>query len=328
MKKIIKPLLIGLLLLGAAYGILYRIDNKTYTNWTVEASATEVTDFDWAPFEWSGDSLSGRYFDKAAMMIPCHIEGLLNCCTFQLDLGADVTGVYEKTFNSLQTLNPELPNKIKRLKSKLRFWNKSRYFENFTLYFSSYRAKNEVAYIFEDYGEILSNPQANDTIHLGTIGIDVFKDKVLMINYPKQCFAISDEVPEEYSACHFIDIDLDPQGRVILPLHINGKTCRILFDTGSSIFPLITSANKITNFTTAPDTDTIQISSWGERHKVTGKLINDSFELAGQKFANTMIYANHSGLGIDNQTDGMAGNALFLNKTIIIDFKHKKFAAK
>ncbi|MBM4317940.1 MAG: hypothetical protein FJ116_10730 [Deltaproteobacteria bacterium] len=61
---------------------------------------------------------------------------------------------------------------------------------------------------------------------------------------------------------------------------------------------------------------------------MTSKIIKDTFELAGQKFHNVLVYANHSGLGIDNEVDGMAGNALFWDKTIIIDFKNKKFGVK
>jgi hypothetical protein len=61
---------------------------------------------------------------------------------------------------------------------------------------------------------------------------------------------------------------------------------------------------------------------------VTGKMITDTFELAGQNFCSVKIYVNNSGFGIDKQTDGMAGNALFWDKTVIIDFKNKKFGIK
>jgi len=103
---------------------------------------------------------------------------------------------------------------------------------------------------------------------------------------------------------------------------------KILFDNGSSLFPIITPDVNISKFSTANDIDTITCSSWGKKHNVTGKLIKDTFELAGQKFHHIKVYANHSGLGIDNKADGMAGNALFWNKTIIIDFRNKKFGVK
>jgi len=58
---------------------------------------------------------------------------------------------------------------------------------------------------------------------------------------------------------------------------------------------------------------------------VDSRMITDTFEIAGMKFCNVKIYENHAGLGIDESTDGMAGNFLFWNHTILIDFKNKKF---
>jgi hypothetical protein len=155
----------------------------------------------------------------------------------------------------------------------------------------------------------------------------MFKDKVLIIDYPKMQFALCSSIPSEYND-NLVDIEIDEYGRVILPMKLKGKDFRIAFDTGSSIFPLIASEKNISNFTTCSNQDTIVISSWGEKHAVTGKIIQDTFELAGQKYHNVSIYANHSGLGINNEADAMTGNALFWDKTITIDFKNKKLGIK
>ena len=162
---------------------------------------------------------------------------------------------------------------------------------------------------------------------MGTIGADLFQEKILIIDYPNQQFAICENLPQNYKD-NLIDIELDISGKVILPMKMKNKNYRITFDNGSSIFPLITMVKNISNFSTSADIDTIQISSWGQFHVVTGKLIKDTFELAGQKFSNVKVYANHSGLGIDPNTDGVTGNALFWNKTIVIDFKNKKFGVQ
>jgi hypothetical protein len=57
-------------------------------------------------------------------------------------------------------------------------------------------------------------------------------------------------------------------------------------------------------------------------------MITDTFAIAGIKFSNVKVYENHTGLGINKKTDGMIGNALFWNNTIIIDFKNKKFGVQ
>ncbi len=78
------------------------------------------------------------------------------------------------------------------------------------------------------------------------------------------------------------NIELDQSGRVLLPLILKGKTYKVLFDTGSSLFPLLITDDKISSFSALPGIDTIAISSWGTNHNVIGRTLKDSFKLAGQ----------------------------------------------
>ena len=308
-------------------GTSFLTDKTSYSNWRIENNSQDKSNISWTKFEWTNGELAGKKFDKLSMNIPCKLSGLSNNFTFQFDLGANLTGVYENTISSLYTQKSELEHKIKRLKSGLLFWNSNKYFEDLSIIFGNYIATNKAAYVYKNFGEKIEIQYLKGTIHLGTIGADFFKDKTLIIDYPNKQFAICENIPKNYQD-NLIDIELDRNGRVILPMKIHSKNYRIMFDNGSSIFPLITNAKNISNYSTSADIDTIQISSWGQTHGVTGKLIKDTFELAGQKFSNIKVYANHSGLGIDNETDGMTGNALFWDKTIIIDFKNKKFGVK
>ncbi len=322
--KILTTTILVILGLCAAFFLL---DNTSYSNWDIENNSPNKTEISWTKFTWTNQTLSGKYYEKTAMLIPCKIEGIENNLTFQFDLGSGYTGIYENTYSSLYSVNPELKTKIKRLKGKTQFWNKNKYFENLKLQFGNYTATNKVAYVFKDYGSKIKDINIEDTIHLGTIGADIFRNKVLIIDYPNKQFAICEKTPENYKE-NLIDMELDKNGKVILPMKIHSKNYKIMFDNGSSLFPLITSAKNISNFSNSPDIDTIQISSWGKTHGVTGKIIKDTFQLAGQNYANVKVYANHSGLGIAKNTDGMVGNALFWDNTIIIDFKNKKFGIK
>lgn len=317
MKKLLKILVTFIAIGILACAISFFADKTTYTNWEIKQNPGSLF---WASFQWTNGKLGDKQVDRLSMNIPCRMPGSDSVFTFQFDLGANLTGVYETTFRSLKGKSTD---KIKRLRSRLQFWNNNRYFDNMSLSFGDYVATNKIAYLFQNYG----SQEQDDTIHLGTIGADLFQNKVLLIDYPNTRFAICDNVPEEYIT-PMIDIELDKHGRVILPMKMNGHTYRVMFDNGSSIFPLITKADNISKFSTAPDTDTLLVSSWGNLHAVTGKLITDTFELAGQKFANARVYANHSGFGIDTQTDAMTGNALFWDRMIIIDFKKKKFGVR
>lgn len=305
-------------------GISFLNDKSSFSNWEIRNTSQAIS---WAKFEWTNEELGGKHFEKTAMFIPCKIDGIANPVTFQFDLGSDLTGVYENTCRSFYKQTPELEQKIKRFKSVFKFWNNKKCFKNLSIQFGNYSASNKNAFVFEDYGDKVEIKNAKDTIHIGTIGADIFKNRILIIDYPNKQFAICEKVPEIYNP-KFVDIELDRRGRIILPMTMNNKNYRIMFDNGSSIFPIITDAKNISAFSTSADIDTIQVSSWGQQHSVTGKIIKDNFELAGQKFSNVKVYANHKGIGIDNNTDGMTGNALFWDKTIIIDFKNKKFGVQ
>jgi hypothetical protein len=294
------------------------MDYKQYSNW--ELSSASTNNISWTKFNWVNGNMGSKFYERIGIFIPCKIDGLQNTVAFQFDTGADLTQVYEKTFSSFYTANPELSNRIKPLNSSYK------YFENLSLIFDTFTALNKSGYVYKDYGS-LQNISLNDTIKVGTIGPDLFQNTVLIIDYPKKQFGICNNVPIDY-ASNLIDITLDGYKRVILPLKLGDKSLKILFDTGSSLFPIITDANKIGLFSTSADIDIIQVSSWGKIHNVTGRNVNDPFILAGQTCSNVKAYASTINLGTGENYDGITGNALFWDKTVVIDFKNKKFGVK
>ena len=293
-------------------------DYKQYSNW--ELSNISTSNISWTKFKWVNGTMGSKFHERIGISIPCKIDGLQNTVTFQFDTGSDLTGVYENTFSSFYAANPELKNKIKPLNSSYK------YYENLSLIFDSFTALNKSGYVYKDYGNFQS-VNTNDTIKTGTIAPDILQNTVLLIDYPKKQFGICNSVPIDY-ATNLIDISLDKYGRVILPLKLGDKSFKILFDTGSSLFPIITDANKISLFSTSPDVDVIQTSSWGQIHNVTGKMITDTFILAGETYSNVKAYASTRNLGTGENYDGITGNALFWDRTVVIDFKNKKFGVK
>ena len=53
----------------------------------------------WIPFQWHGDSIGNKYFDKLAIVVPVKIDNLPYNFGMQLDLGAVETMFYEKNIN-------------------------------------------------------------------------------------------------------------------------------------------------------------------------------------------------------------------------------------
>lgn len=327
MKKLIKLTAILIISMVLICGISFLTDRSNYAKWITNTINPKPNEISWAKFIWGNDSLNGKFYARAFMLIPCKIEGLPYDFTFQFDLGAGIGGIYENNLKNFYGSFPDLRARVRRFKSPLQFWNKNKVISDIGIVFGNYRSASSACYVLGDYGYTFNIDNPKDTFSIGTIGADLFQNKVLIIDYPKQQFAICDTIPAEFK-CLLTDITLDRAGRVVLPMKIRNHDYRILFDNGSSLFPLITLAKNINYYSNSPDLDTISIFSWGKHHEVTGKMITDSFELGGQKFAHVKVYSNHSGYGADPDTDGMAGNALFWDKTMIIDFKNRKFGIK
>jgi len=326
MKIILKTAAAVIIVAIAICAVALFTDNSRFGNWNLQQKPVKDTGLAWAPFYWTGDSSGNRYFEKSAMFIPATIEGLPNRLAFQWDLGSDLTMLYEKNALSVFANQPGMLSRMGRLKSPLQFWNRQKAFNNLTLNFGNIAATSPYVFLKTGYGETILPQAMADTmpIHMGTIGADLFQGKILIIDYPGQRFAICDVLPDTFTTA-FTTIELDKAGRVILPITVNGKTMKALFDNGSSLFPLLVTENRIADFSTAPDVDSIAISSWGTTHQVTGKLMKDSITIAGMPYGNIHIYTDHRKEAQTSNYDAILGNALFWNKTIIIDFKNKRF---
>ncbi len=325
MKKIIRIFFLLLVLVIAICGFSFLTDKSHYEDWIITKQPTGTTAISWAPFMWVNDSINGKYVERTAMFIPAKAAGLPYNFTFQFDLGADKSGLYETSLSSFFTKYPLLKSNIKKLKSPLQFWNKQKTYAPLQIFFGNYNAYCSKAFLYAGYGELFNSNslQLTDTFHIGTIGADMFKDKVLIIDYPNRQFAICENIPMQYNN-NLVNIELDAHGRVILPMALKGKQYRVLFDNGSSLFPLMATTGKRPYFSNNPVTDSVEVSSWGKKHIMDSRMITDSFMLGGKTFCNVKVYENHAALGIDKNTDAMAGNFLFWNNTVVIDFKNKK----
>ena len=307
---------------------VYYAYKSSTRDWRTEIPAE--AEINWADFIWYSQTINGKYFEKTAMFIPAKMEGIENMLTFQFDIGSHFSTIYENPLTSFYFQNEQLSEQVSQRKFPInKFASNKKVFKDAKIQFGEYTIFNDQAFVMTNFGRAKSKERVNskDTILVGTIGADIFMGKVLIIDYPNQKFAIAHEVPEKYKE-GLIDIELDNGGHPILPLKMNSKEYKITFDNGSSLFPIIATSENIDKFSTNPIIDSLEVNSWGKKHTVHSRLITDTFEIAGRKFTNVEAYENHTGYGIDESVDGMTGNALFWNSTIIIDFKNKKFGLK
>jgi len=189
----------------------------------------------------------------------------------------------------------------------------------------------------KDYGDQIENEKemladTTNEYQAGTIGADICAGRVLVIDYPRQRLCVIDSVPAVYRRCSFYDCSINILGYVIIPVRVHGRVYHVLFDTGSSMFQLLTYTGEIDEFSTEPNDDSLVINAWRKKRKIVGRPMKDAISFAGHSYLKTKIYADSTSgaelifLRQLLHMDITTGNALFLNNTVIIDFKNKKMA--
>jgi hypothetical protein len=283
---------------------------------------------EWIPFNWEGDTISGKYIDKAYLYIPVKIDDLPYDFTMQLDLGTLQTQFYGKS------IKPYL-EEFTSLANKLDSWqgNKDVIFRNVNLQMGTVDIKFDVWHHY-NFGEEIPKDSLHSKTpkHIGTIAPDIFQNKILVIDYKSCLLAVSDHLPAEYKDLPAEKFELI-DGIIKLPFRINGKECMLMFDTGSSPFSLVTSKEKALKISDSVITDSLSGPLWwGREITFYGLEINKNIEFGGKVLKNARVYYDKDGLWdeIYNSLNvwGITGNAYFFDHIVIIDYKNKLFRVK
>ena len=297
------------------------------------ASQEVAEDIPWIPFEWVGDTMGGRFFDKLAINLPFSIEGIPHRFSSQFDLGATSTMVYGNAFAPYLEAFPgvaarlDTANKNSQIQGQPVGALKGVTFSLGDVVFSD----QELLY-FDGFGDTLTvDSVASASVkHVGTVGPDLFQNKVLLIDFPNQRIASVDSLPANYqNDATLVDMKLD-QGRIKLPFSIDGTVYDFMFDTGSSLFPLMVTSedwDQLGDLSAA--IDTIEISSWGEYYDVYGAPIDVPVTLGDYRLPEGSVYANPKDVFqqffSEENIMGITGNAYFLGAVIVIDYRNKRF---
>ena len=171
----------------------------------------------------------------------------------------------------------------------------------------------------------------NAEVHVGTIGPDIFQGKVLIIDYPHKRLCVVDKLPKEFAKVSFQPFKLK-NGRIKIPLRINNVQEDLLFDTGSSLFSLLTTKQRAMATATDVVKDSIQTSSWGKYYYVYGRSTKGNIFFGNKRLSESLVFYDNLNTfdKFYNEENiwGITGNAYFLNNTVIIDYKNKLFGVK
>lgn len=287
----------------------------------------------WIPFEWVGDSVSGKYFDKAAINIPVSIDGLPHKFNMQFDLGAVTTVIYGNSIANYLDKYPELKNKIDTNTSFTINGQKNPMFKDVNLGLGNISfGKRDIGY-FKEFGDTIPSDSiyTNTEKHIGTIAPDLFKDQYLIIDYANKRICVTEKLPSKLAQADFQTCSIE-DGRITIPLTINGKVENLMFDSGSSIFTLLSSEENAKQISDNAIIDSLSVNSWGDYLTVYGQKINADVKFGNITLASSNVYFIKNPMIADffkqQNIWGITGNAYFLNKIVIIDYKKSRFGIK
>lgn len=278
---------------------------------------------EWIPFNWEGDSISGKYIEKAYLYIPVKIEDLPCDFTMQLDLGVEQTVFYGNSIDSYLEEFTSLADKYQKPM-----------FSNVSLHMGSVKFKGIDVGYYTDFGEEISKDSlySKTPKHIGTIASDIFRNKILVIDYKSCRLAILDSLSVEYNDLPAEKIELR-DGRMKIPFRINGEECKLMFDTGSSPFQLVTTKERALEISDSVIVDSLSGPLWwGKEITFYGLEVNKPIDFGGKVPERSRVYYVNDGLWDEGYKSfdvwGITGNAYFFDNILIIDYKNKLFRVK
>jgi hypothetical protein len=263
--------------------------------------------------------------------VPFRIQGIKEDFSLQFDLGATCSMLYGNSIDWFVQRNAALAAKLDTTKRFPLEGAMRGGFRNLPVQISGQGYMIDDMAYFDGYGDTLTADsfKVKKVYMIGTLGAPFFKDKVLIIDYPRHRFLVLEKLEAAaHAKFEWVDSRLD-DGRLKIPFTIDGKTYWMMFDTGASVLPIMTNEKYYHEFTGATPVDTLEITSWGKKIKSYGKLLDKSISLGSTPLSQQMVYEmpgnNWDDMFTQERITGLTGNTYFFDNIIAIDFSNKKF---
>ena len=275
----------------------------------------------WTRMIWHSASVGGRSVEHAALMVEIQLDGMDTPAIMQLDLGSDATMVYGVPYTQLRRNDTAVGRNLVSLSGVL----------------ANCRFQGERFHVRADFGDPIT---PGKPISLGTVGLDFFTQRILVLDFVRQRLAVLNKGVDLPPAVQH-QIDVTPietrNGKMFVAVTLNGREERGLFyDTGSSLFSLMTTRNRWRELTGRrpddPANDIWTIKSWGKDAPLIGAPMKGELCVARACISDPLVYFESSGLeGLDfdrypYKTSGLFGNVPFDGRyTVVVDVPHGRF---
>jgi hypothetical protein len=276
-----------------------------------------------APFQWQEARFGDRLEPHAALLLPVHIEGVPKTLYMQFDLGAPSTVLMKDKLDSLMERLPGLSV------------GEDGRVDRFAFTMGEVRTQARQVRIV-DAGSTdpvrWDDPDSVDVI--GTVGADLLRSRVLVIDYPGHRIIVGDAVPADLAGvAQFQRFIFTPRGVVLTGMVIDGEAKNIMLDTGSSAFALLIGQEEwLAKTDGGAGAVSFPVNSWGRTltaHVAPTRSVaafGDTIIPVGEVAYIEGVDAAQANAMRASGMGGMTGNKLFVDRILILDAVHSTYA--
>jgi hypothetical protein len=274
-------------------------------------------------FTWSSARIGDRIEPHHAILIPVRLNAIEKTFYMQFDLGAQSTLFYRAKIDSIRERYPEVSYSS----------------QGESLILAPLRLSAGETNVSSDGSRVIElksaqpvnwSPDAIDVI--GTFGADLIADRIMIVDYPGKAIRLVDALPAEIAS----KVALVPMSfqsrRIFLDGKINGDARKIIYDTGSSAFEMLTDESTWKKLARAgAPVETYDVKSWNDTLTTHSVATDATIEIGGVVLPLKRV-TRVEGVGVLTQlamrtmgVGGMTGNKLFIDHTIVLDTKNQRF---
>ena len=281
----------------------------------------------WINFQWNDPK------DKDAIFLKSRLDTLDYNFNWQLDTGSPYTFINGATWDIFNKRFPLLTQLINWFDTM----HEGHYYKVSTPPFTFYGKKFLANTILKNdkmgggFPEDYLDKYRGNGFQMGTIGLDMFKNNVLILDFKENKIGYADKLSNAFYLEKLMKSNFTfYKNRIIIPVKIGKESFSFMYDCGANMFTLQTTPKKSASFSPAVYSDTlfgINNGETGEVHNVIGGKIDKQVSILGKKYKDILIYVEKGESEIFDEANvaGIIGNKLFLDHIVIIYFKRKKF---
>lgn len=321
-KKIGLGLLVLLVIMSTSGCIVKKIERKFFTdspNYLTHNCEEEAIRFVWNKGKY------GEFTEPHdAILIPVSIDGWPHRFYFQFDTGSPTSYIYQNALLAFEAVQ----GKVDRIEKE-----DARFLPEFEFSQDGQGFKLSMLEVLNGYGRpFIQQDTSVADIKIGTIGTDFIDQKIAIIDFKNQVLQLYTERPSWVDTLTgFTDFEFIGR-RLLLPAQIDEQTLKLVYDTGSSAFGLITSKNRYKRYSdrSAPEI-TYATNSWGKSVNVYHKASNQKISIGNslldlERLSYVGMYGFLQQFATPfTQIGGWLGNKPFINSMLILDTQREEF---